>query len=274
MNDLLNIQPSQDGNPFLYEEDEVVSLHFDFSSIQSRMDKRDPYALILDYTRTMMGFLLFQPQPERIAMIGLGGGSIAKYCHKHLPRSHFTALEIDPKVIALRDRFAIPPDGPQFRVVCMDGADFVRSRPAPLDVLLIDGFDREGLPRQLCTPGFYAHCYSRLREGGVMVVNLWSTDGRSPIYAARIRESFGGKVVVVDTADRTNKVAFAYKGPDFPLAAATLDERVLALDATHRLALQATAQKIQRRSPKIAAAAAHRAPQDESLKVGVGETAR
>ena len=67
------------------------------------MDLRDPSALDLEYTQTMMGFLLFLPQPQRIAMIGLGGGSLAKFCHRYLPRTRIQVVEINPHVIALRD---------------------------------------------------------------------------------------------------------------------------------------------------------------------------
>ena len=36
----------------------------------------DPDFLVLSYTRTMMAFLLFNSEPKRIAVLGLGGGSI------------------------------------------------------------------------------------------------------------------------------------------------------------------------------------------------------
>jgi hypothetical protein len=54
-------------------------------------------ALELEYTRGMMAFLLFQRMPRDIALIGLGGGSLAKYIHRHLPDSRLTALEINRK---------------------------------------------------------------------------------------------------------------------------------------------------------------------------------
>jgi hypothetical protein len=39
------------------------------------MRLKEPYALDLEYTRAMMGFLLFRREPSDIALIGLGGGS-------------------------------------------------------------------------------------------------------------------------------------------------------------------------------------------------------
>ena len=106
-------------------------LYFDARGVQSTMLRRDPYALALGYTRTMMGFLLFQPFPRRISMIGLGGGSLAKYCYRHLPDTTITAVEINPDVIALRDQFHVPRDDERFRVVCADGAQYVSGPDHP-----------------------------------------------------------------------------------------------------------------------------------------------
>ena len=36
---------------------------------------------------TMMGLLLFDPSPARVAMIGLGGGSLVRFFARHLPRN-------------------------------------------------------------------------------------------------------------------------------------------------------------------------------------------
>jgi spermidine synthase len=83
-------------------------------------------------------------------MIGLGGGSLAKYCYRHLPDTTITAVEINPQVIALRDQFHVPRDDERFRVICADGAKYVTD-PFPdhrPDVLLIDGYDADGLPAE------------------------------------------------------------------------------------------------------------------------------
>src|SRR5260221_997001 len=73
--------------PFVREALDSQSMHFSDSAIQSRMQLQQPDALALEYTRTMMGFLMFEPKPAQVAMIGLGGGSLAKFCHRHLPRT-------------------------------------------------------------------------------------------------------------------------------------------------------------------------------------------
>ena len=87
--------------PQLHEQEGELSLHFTFPTIQSRMIKAEPERLVLDYTQTMMGFLLLHTTPTHICMIGLGGGSLAKYCPRHLSDYDFTAVEISPEDISL-----------------------------------------------------------------------------------------------------------------------------------------------------------------------------
>ena len=243
MTDAPYVPPATDA-PLLHEENGELSLHFGFPTIQSRMLKTDPERLLLDYTRTMMGFLLFAPAPQRIAMIGLGGGSLAKYCRRRLPETEFTAIEISPDVVALRHAFAIPDDDERFHVVCADGADYVRRHANAFDVLLVDGFDRDGQPAQLCSAAFYDACQAALRPGGVLVVNLCADDTGYGSYVARICDSFFGKAVVVEADDGDNKIVFAHKATDFPPTLTTLSERLRALEVQHPVELERTAQKI------------------------------
>ncbi|KAK0360144.1 hypothetical protein LTR94_028457 [Friedmanniomyces endolithicus] len=64
-----------------------------------------------------MCFALFVPDPRHIVMVGLGGGSLAKFCHRHFPRARITVLEIRDDVIALRDQFCLPPDDARLRIL-------------------------------------------------------------------------------------------------------------------------------------------------------------
>lgn len=198
--------------PFIYETPHSKALHFSISEIQSRMQTAKPYALDLDYTRTMMGFLLFNDAPGTLAMIGLGGGSLAKFCHRFLPQTRIKVVEINPHVIALKQVFNVPPDDERFKVRQGDGADFVRLPPYPLDVLLVDGFDSEGTPPALCSQAFYDDCMASLHADGLMVVNLHTGHREYEIHLARIRRSFGEEVLVVGDRDGSNSIVFGCKG--------------------------------------------------------------
>ena len=236
-----------DGRPFVVDADGQRMLQFDGLTIQSQMALDDPDALALDYTRTMMGFLLLHPAPRHIAMIGLGGGSLVKYCLRTLPDVRVTAVEINPEVIALRDAFGIPPDGERLRVLCRDGADYVRDPGEAPDVLLVDGFDFAGMPAALGSAGFYDDCHGMLADDGLLAVNLWSGDTRYGLYTSRIRDSFDDRVVVVRADEDSNRIAFASKNSWFPPGRGELLARARALAEGHPIDMVSLAQRIQHR---------------------------
>jgi spermidine synthase len=207
---------SRTSAPFIYEENGTLTLYFEMGSVQSRMHVEAPDFLMLSYTRTMMCFLLFNKRPRHIGTIGLGGGSIQKYCYRRLPHSQITVAEISPEVIALREQFSIPKDDYRFKVLCEDGADFVFRHSNEFDVLIVDGFDITGQPEQLCSQRFYDDCYNALAPYGVLVVNLSDDGFRGAL--GRIRQSFQNLVVVVSCEDGDNLIAFAGKGDAFAFA--------------------------------------------------------
>ena len=198
--------------PYVHETLDTRALHFSISEIQSRMQVQHPHALDLAYTRTMMAFLLFVPRPAAVAMIGLGGGSLAKFCHRQLPDACIEVVEINPHVIALREQFQVPPDGARFQVLRGDGADFVRDTQGRLDVLLVDGFDHEGQPPALCSQAFYDDCRAALRADGLLVVNLHTAHREFQRHAARLERAFDGEVLRVGDQDCSNTIAFAGRG--------------------------------------------------------------
>lgn len=202
--------------PFVFSADGHKSLYFTLDQLQSRMCSAHPNQLEVDYTRTMMGFLLFNSRPASIAMIGLGGGSLLKFCYRHLPTARLTMIEINPQVIALRHEFEVPEDTQRIELVCADGADFVRDAPAnsPIgyDVLLVDGFDSEGLAPSLCSQRFYNDCYQSLSHQGVMVANLHHDDPQHALFTARIRLAFDGNLLEVASQEKSNSILFARKG--------------------------------------------------------------
>ena len=195
--------------PVISQDDGVLVLHFESDYIQSQMVVAEPDFLALAYTRTMMAFEAFMPTPGRIALIGLGGGSIAKWCRRHHPKAKLTVVEINPHVIAVRDVFQIPPDDRSFRIVCEDGAKFVAKTTARFDVLLVDCFGSDHLPQDLCSHEFYRNCHRTLRASGLMVANICGKNHRSVI--SRIRKSFAGQVLLLSD-DLGNTVVFACKG--------------------------------------------------------------
>ena len=218
------------------EEDGVRSLHLGGHAIQSSIRLSRPDELALDYTRAMMAFLLFQPLPREVLMIGLGGGSMARYLHQRMPQARTTVVEINPKVLAAaRSMFHFPADDARLQVEISCGADYVRDHAESADVLLVDGFDDGKQAAVLCTQVFYDAAYAALRPGGVMSVNFMAEEKKLDVYLQRIERSFDDRVICLYAADRVNLLAFAFKRHPRELAWAELRKRARQLSKPHAL---------------------------------------
>lgn len=199
--------------PFVDETLTSKTLYFSDCDIQSRMQIGRPDLLLLEYTRLMMGFLLLVPRPGSIAMVGLGGGSLAKFCYRYLPKSRIEVIEINPHVIALRDKFEVPKDDHRFHVHEADAADFVRTAQCRYDVILVDGFDSDGLPACLASRTFYDNCFDLLEPHGVLVANFHSHHQDSAVCMDRLKRSFEERMLtVIHDHERSNTIAFACRG--------------------------------------------------------------
>jgi spermidine synthase len=210
------------GDPQICEKLGGKTLFFNDDHVQSEMSFAEPDALEFEYTQLMMAFLLWVPHPRTLGMVGLGGGSLAKYCYRYLPGATTTVIEIHPGVIALRDAFQIPPDDAKLQVVCADAAYYLAQITQGFDVLLVDGFDAQGLPAALSTPQFYADCLDALTPQGVAVFNLHRCDKLFDVVCDRLSTAFGGTLCLVNDSGASNCVVFACKGADAHASSARL----------------------------------------------------
>jgi spermidine synthase len=204
-------------HPYIVDEDGTKTLHFDARCEQSCMSIEDPNALMYGYTRAMMGFLLFQPAPRDILIVGLGGGSLSKYCYHTLPDSVVTTVEISAAVIALRNEFLIPPDDARFQIVQADAALYLQQQHAVADVILLDGYEPYGLPDALSTQAFYDRCFEALRPGGVLAANLWGSDSRLSTVRAYLRRAFDHRLLRANSDTGDNQIAFGLKQVALPV---------------------------------------------------------
>lgn len=231
----------RDGGPIIHRKRNTIAMMFDAFDVQSEMLIDSPGELVLGYTQLMMGFLIFQPTPRKIGMIGLGGGSLAKFCHHHLREAAIEIAEISAAVMSLRGAFKIPPDGPRFKVHCQDGAMFVKESAQAFDVLLIDGFDKNGQPPQLCSRGFYDDCYRSLANDGILVTNLLGGEKATENHLEALRAAFRGEVYVIEAFDSLNKIAYGCKGNLLQMEMQPMLRRTLQVSCMHPMMLRLVA---------------------------------
>ena len=197
--------------PFVIDDGKSRFLYFNVRLMQSEMSLKAPHDLAIRYTQKMMAFLLFQPRPKRIVLIGLGGGSLIKFCHRRMPGTQLTAVELDPNVIAFRNAFMVPPDDERLQILEADGAEYLENTDKGIDALLVDAFDKTGFAPSLANREFFDNAYAKLSGNGVLVINL---AGEKESYAGLIGEAmhvFDDQVIVISVPDDGNHVLYAFK---------------------------------------------------------------
>lgn len=231
--------------PFVIEDGQRGYLYFGMAFIQSVMRLDAPDVLDLRYTQKMMGFLLFKRNPGHIALLGLGGGSLAKFCYRALPAATITAIEIDPHVIALRRYFAIPDDDARFSVIRGDATDYVARASAAIDVLLVDAFDAAGLAQSLASRDFFQRAHAALSPSGILVMNLAGDKSRYLELVEEAREIFDRQTLLLAVRDDGNHILYAFKQHLFEPDWKQLKHRAKELKARYDLDFPAFAQTME-----------------------------
>ena len=228
------------------------TLHVGGEAIQSSMRIEDPYALALDYTRCMMAFLLFHPEPSEALMIGLGGGSLAKFFYRRLRPTRVRVVELDARVVAAaREHFALPPDGARLKVEVGDGAEALE--PECCDVLIVDAFEDELHVPRLASPEFYDGAFIALAEPGALVVNFMDDDPKLDLTLERLERAFGGAVLAMPALYDPNILVFALKGAAQRVAWSPLRERAAELESRFGLPFRRYVSRLRVMNPCTAA---------------------
>ena len=241
-------KPAEDAETaYVSERFGVRSLHIGSDTVQSAMRLAKPNDLELSYTRSMMGFLLFVPAPAEVLMIGLGGGSVAKFVYHRLPGSRVTVAEVSPQVVAIaRQYFHVPEDDARFEVIVTDGAEYVARRDVSADIVMVDGYDADAHAEELASPAFYSSCRERLRPGGVLVVNLWGGDKLFTTLLQRIEAAFPNGTLCLPAERPGNVIVFGFRDKPEPFPWKALAERARSLEQDLGLEFQRFAENLRK----------------------------
>lgn len=225
------------------------SLHFGSPPRQSSMLLRDPLYLALSYTRAMTAALLFHEAPQRVLLVGLGGGSLAKFLLHHLPDCRIDAVETRQAVVQVaHDHFSLPQD-PRLSVHIGDGGSFIRNSTDSYDLIFIDAFLGNGIARSVCGISFMQACRQRLNAGGILSMNLWNGDFiNAREMLEDIRSSFDGSVLQLPVDGKDNTIALALNGGNIKKRLRQLGERADALGQRTAVEFGALAKQLRKQN--------------------------
>jgi len=194
-----------------YNGERCISFEvMDDTGRQTCMRLDDPDKMVFEYTRMMTSALFVMPQPKNVLVIGLGGGTLPTALGKILPEATIDSVEIDPAVVRVAQTYFGYTPGPRQRYFVEDGREFVQQadqRGARYDMIMLDAFDVDYIPRHLLTVEFFRELKAVLSPDGVLVANSFAGselhDRESATYAAvfdsffNLRSRLDGNRVII-----------------------------------------------------------------------------
>ena len=182
---------------------------------QSCLDERRPERMVLAYTRMMMAALLFGPAPQRILVVGVGGGTLPMALTQIYPTAQMDAVEIDPAVIKVAKRHFGFAASERLRVHVEDARVFTRRAVAAgrtYDLILLDAFGADYIPEHLMTREYLADTRALLTDNGALAANTFAISELYDHESATYFDVFG-PFFNLKLPSSGNRVILATKGP-------------------------------------------------------------
>jgi spermidine synthase len=124
------------------------------------------------YVHTAQLLKVYAPQARRLAILGMGSGSVGRLLAARTPGLEATYVDIDPAVPEIASRWFGLAEGPRERVVIEDARRFLASRADLWDWIYCDTYIGRAVPFHLATEEFFRLVKSRLAPGGALGVNM------------------------------------------------------------------------------------------------------
>ncbi|MDO9557858.1 MAG: fused MFS/spermidine synthase [Coriobacteriia bacterium] len=139
---------------------------------QSSMHLDDPFETDIEYVGYLHLTLAVKPDAASALVIGLGGGSVVKRMWRDYPAMHLDVAELNPEVVEIAYAFFELPEDDRLCVAAADGRDFLMMTSAIYDIIIVDAFDDDRVPRPLMTEEFLCECRDHMSPDGVIAYNI------------------------------------------------------------------------------------------------------
>ena len=151
------------------------------------------------------------PAPRRVLIVGLGGGTLPVFLHRHHPDLLIDVVDIDPAVIIVAKQFFGFAEDARMKAHAGDGRAFVERAPrGRYDLIILDAFGSSEVPSHLTTREFLHAVRAALAPGGVVVSNIWRR-GYNHLYDRMLRTHADvfAELHVLESAREVNHLVFA-----------------------------------------------------------------
>ena len=155
----------------------------------------NPDLLEFDYQKFALSSLYAVPKPQKILVLGLGGGTLIKALMDLLPQAKIDVVEINDAIFEVaKEYFSFKPNV-NTSVVISDGYEFVKKQaqdPAlkKYDLIILDAFDKDYIPAQFLSKEFVHMVHSIVAAKGVVVVNTFANSKYATLEDGLYKDEF------------------------------------------------------------------------------------
>jgi len=196
------------------DEEGLRTLQFDNAIRQSVVKVGDPDHIALEYAKVMPVALALVEEPQRVLVVGLGGGTIPNFLHKHYPQMTIDVVDIDPGVVEVAKEFFGFREDASLHAYVEDGRRYIEKCKKPYDIIFLDAYGADNIPYDLATKEFLQAVRRAIGPQGVVASNVWSSNG-NPLYDAMVRtyQEVFDDLYVIDAKSHGNKILLALPRP-------------------------------------------------------------
>jgi spermidine synthase len=201
-------------NILVEDKGDLRCLKFNVKSNKTRQScflKSQPQQLVFNYTKQLLTGLLVNPEPKRILIIGLGGGTMSNTLHQLLPDSYIDNVEIDQSVINVARQYFGFLENDKIKTYSQDGRVFVKRavlKKQTYDWIILDAFNGDYIPEHLMTTEFLEEIKSLLSAQGILTANTFSSSKLYGYESATYKAVFGD-FYQVSNPDSSNRIILA-----------------------------------------------------------------
>ncbi|MBE0417233.1 MAG: fused MFS/spermidine synthase [Coriobacteriia bacterium] len=149
------------------------TLRFDRSR-QTSVDISDPAVSRIRYPDYLHLAFAVKPDAGRVLVLGLGGGALPARILRDYPEVYVDAVEIDPVVVDVAERFFALPEDERLQVYVEDARRYVQRTGKRYDIVVVDCYHADALPFHLTTQEFFEEISGVLEPDGVCAYNIIS----------------------------------------------------------------------------------------------------
>ena len=169
----------------------VRHLRFGNSIRQSSINKEKPFKLQTKYTRDMAKvFDHYKDIPENILVLGLGAGTIPSYLYHRFPKTKIYVIEILPELKEIASDYFSMPRNERLEIVIGDAYDYIMETQIQFDLIFMDVFSKNSIPKKFCTGEFYTGLKRLISAEGYVAFNTWIDPSSYSNYIKKLQNVF------------------------------------------------------------------------------------